>query len=198
MAKSRALAFNAVLGAALPAPRDENALQRHEPTQEAPMNALLRTVLIGLGLAAVMLSVRAAGFDLVTADDMRQDALAAAQQRPAPRTRSLQVPRPGQPVIEVLAPAAAAEAVSAPVRIELAFKPAPGARIVPATFRVLYGQLKLDLTERLRPHATITEQGVVVDRAQVPAGQHRLILQVADDQGNAAEQELRLRVGVVS
>ena len=44
---------------------------------------------------------------------------------------------------------------------------------------------------------TISELGVRT-RAQVPAGQHRLILQVADDQGNTAEQELRLRVGAVS
>lgn len=162
------------------------------------MNAALRACLTSLCLLAAMPGACAEGFDLVTPDDMRQEAQAAAQRRPEVRTRSLPVSRPGQPVIEVLAPTAADDAVTAPVRIELAFKPAPGARIVPATFRVLYGLLKLDLTERLRKHATVTEQGVVVDRAQVPAGQHRLILQVADDQGNTAEQELRLRVGAVS
>jgi hypothetical protein len=36
-----------------------------------------------------------------------------------------------------------------------------------------------------------------VERAQVPDGQHRLILQVADDQGNSTEQELRIRVAAV-
>ena len=84
------------------------------------------------------------------------------------------------------------------MRIEVAFKAAPGTRIVPSTFRVLYGLLKIDLTDRMKKHASVTEQGVVVDQARMPAGQHRLILQVADDQGNTAEQELRLRVGAAS
>ena len=50
----------------------------------------------------------------------------------------------------------------------------------------------------MKKNATVTETGVVVDNAQVPDGQHRLILQVADDQGNIAEQELRIRVGGAS
>jgi hypothetical protein len=88
--------------------------------------------------------------------------------------------------------------VAAPLRIELAFDTPPGTRVVPSTFRVLYGVLKIDLTERLRRFATITERGVVVDQAVVPDGLHRLFLQVADEKGNVAEQELRLRVGVAS
>lgn len=163
------------------------------------MNTLLRTAALGLTLlllAAVAPALAASGgFELVTPAEAQQAAQAEAASPPAPRTRSLGAVRPNQPTIQVLAPSAPGEAVSAPVRIELAFKAAPGARILPSTFRVLYGLLKIDLTERLRKHATVTEEGVVVDRALVPAGQHRLILQVADDQGNLAEQELRLRVG---
>jgi len=93
---------------------------------------------------------------------------------------------------------AAGTPVAAPLRLEVAFTPAPGARIVPSSFRVLYGLLKIDLTDRMRRHATVTETGVVVDGAKVPDGQHRLFLQVADDKGNTAEQELRIRVGAAS
>jgi hypothetical protein len=176
------------------------------------MNTVLRTAALGLAplwacsLALLLAAAVPAGpavaaeggFELITPAEARQAAQAEAAAPPAPsppRTRSLPVPRPNQPSIQVLTPNAPGEAVSAPVRIELAFKPAPGTRIVPSTFRVLYGLLKIDLTDRLKKHATVTETGVVVDRALVPAGQHRLILQVADDQGNLAEQELRLRVG---
>ena len=49
---------------------------------------------------------------------------------------------------------------------------APGTRIVPSTFRVLYGLLKIDLTDRMKKHATVTEQGVVVDQE----GEHQEIL----------------------
>ena len=98
------------------------------------------------------------------------------------------------PAIRVLTPSAPDTAVPAPVRIQVAFQPAPGTRIVPSSLRVLYGLLKIDLTERLRPHATVSEEGFLVERAQMPEGQHRLILQVADDQGHSTEQELRIRV----
>lgn len=170
------------------------------------MNTPLRTATLSLALLLAAATghgqapaqVQADGFDLITPSEARQEAQAEAAAPPvaiAPRTRSLTVPKTNQPSIQVVTPTAPGEAVSAPVRIELAFKPAPGTRIVPSTFRVLYGLLKIDLTDRLKKHATVTEEGVVVDRAQVPVGQHRLIMQVTDDQGNLAEQELRLRVG---
>jgi hypothetical protein len=105
----------------------------------------------------------------------------------------------GKPVfaIRVVSPSSQAT-VKAPLRIELTFETPPGTRVVPSTFRVLYGVMKLDLTERLRRFATINERGVVVDQAVVPDGLHRLLLTIADEQGNVAEQELRLRVGVAS
>lgn len=116
-------------------------------------------------------------------------------------TRSRSMPgaaaAPAALAIRVLTPTSQAS-VTAPLRIELAFEAPPGVRVVPASFRVLYGVLKIDLTERLRRFSTISERGVVVDQAVVPDGLHRLYLQVADDKGNMAEQELRLRVGVVS
>jgi hypothetical protein len=96
--------------------------------------------------------------------------------------------------IRVVAPSTAGP-VAAPLRIELAFDAPAGTKAVPSTFRVLYGMLKLDLTERLRRVATITESGVVVPNVAVPDGLHRLFLSVADEQGNVAEHELRVRVG---
>lgn len=162
----------------------------------------LARLLVWAGLAVVMAwagSAKAAGgFDLITADEAMATAQAEAT-RPEIRTRQVPPPpRPNMPAIRVVSPNATGAAVAAPVRIEVAFTPAPGARIVPSSFRVLYGLLKIDLTERLRQHATVTESGVVVDGAKVPDGQHRLILQVADDKGNTAEQELRIRVGAAS
>ncbi len=163
------------------------------------MNTALRSTLLCLTLLTASAASHAAeAFDLITAEEAQQEAQAAAAAPREVRTRGLPVAKPGQPAIEVVTPTVAGNAVNAPVRIEAAFKPAPGTRIVPSTFRVLYGLLKIDLTDRLKKNATITEQGVVVDQARVPAGQHRLILQVADDQGNTAEQEVRLRVGAAS
>lgn len=142
----------------------------------------------------------ALAFELITPAEARRDREARpkneAPEPPEVRTRSVPGATPAFG-IRILAPTAQAS-VTAPLRIELAFDTPPGARVVPSTFRVLYGVLKIDLTDRLRRFSTISERGVVVDQAVVPDGLHRLFLQVADDKGNVAEQELRLRVGVAS
>lgn len=160
----------------------------------------------GLTLAGVAAAMMWAGgalaqggatFDLISPAEAQQAAKAELEAPPEIRPRQV-MPKGSVPGIRVVSPSAPGAAVAAPVRIELAFAPKPGTRIVPSSFRVLYGLLKIDLTERLRKHATVTEDGVVVDRANVPEGQHRLILQVADDQGNTAEQELLFRVGAAS
>ena len=167
------------------------------------LRALARTAAVA-SLAVVMLALpgrqaQAAGaFELVSAAEALRNAQAEAAAPPEARSRAWLIPKNATPSIRVVTPNAAGTSVPAPLRIEVAFSPTPGTRIVPSSFRVLYGLLKIDLTERLRPHATITETGVVVDQAQIPDGQHRLILQVADDQGNVAEQELRIRVGAAS
>jgi hypothetical protein len=157
--------------------------------------ALAAWVLIGTGAAYAQ---AAGGFDLITAAEASATAKAEADAPPQIRSRQVPSPKGNVPGIKVLSPNEPGTPVAAPLRIEVAFTPTPGTRIVPSSFRVLYGLLKIDLTERLRKHATVTEQGVVVDNAVVPDGQHRLILQVADDQGNTAEQELRIRVGAAS
>ncbi len=163
------------------------------------MSTALRNIALCLAFVATAGASRANDFELITAAEAQAEAKAAASAPPEVRTRSLPLPKPGQPAIQVVTPNnTPSSAVNAPVRIEVTFKAASGNRIVPSTFRVLYGLMKIDLTDRLKKHATVTETGVVIDQAKVPAGQHRLILQVADDQGNTAEQELRLRVGAAS
>jgi hypothetical protein len=162
------------------------------------MSLLLRGLAVS-GVALVMLLGQAraqASFELISPAEARQEARAEAEAPEQIVPRVVVPPRADATTIRVVSPSG--NGVAAPVRIEVAFKPAPGARIVPSSFRVLYGLLKIDLTDRLKKHATVSESGVVVEQAQVPDGQHRLILQVADDQGNTAEQELRLRVGAAS
>lgn len=157
--------------------------------------AAVSLAMLGTGAAQAQGS---GGFELITAAEAAQTAKAEREAPPEIRSRQVPSPKGNVPGIRVISPNAPGAPVAAPLRIEVAFTPTPGTRIVPSSFRVLYGLLKIDLTDRLRKHATVTESGVVVDRAVVPDGQHRLILQVADDQGNTAEQELRIRVGAAS
>lgn len=170
-----------------------------------PGAALALAALTSAAMAQPVRKAPPPAFELITqAEASRErDVRAKSEASDLPEVRSRSLPgaagAPTQPVlsIRVVAPTPQA-AVTAPLRIELAFETPPGTRVVPSTFRVLYGVLKIDLTERLRRFSTISERGVVVDQAVVPDGLHRLFLQVADDKGNVAEQELRLRVGVTS
>jgi len=169
-----------------------SAVARH-----ASSPAQWRRALLALALPVVLLTTAAASddFDLVTAEDMRAEQSAPVP-RAAPgagdeaaRTRSFGAPR-----IRVLRPDPDVE-TSGPLRIELSFTPGPGARIVPGSFRMLYGMLKIDLTDRLAGRAQVKESGVIVEGAKVPRGVHRLVMRVTDDQGQSTEQELRIRVG---
>ena len=154
-------------------------------------------------LAALLLATttlaQAAPFLLISDDEAKREAAAAAQASPTPpappRPRSLPLPPRQAPAIEVLAPVPEGVTVSSPLRLEIAFRPPADARIVPATFRLLYGVLKIDLTERLQRHARLNEAGVLIEEAAVPQGTHRVIVRVADDQGRIGERELMIRVG---
>jgi hypothetical protein len=133
----------------------------------------------------------AAPFDLVTEAEAKVEAAAPR----APRMRSIKpAPAVGSPAIQVVAPSLDGGAIGSPLRIAVTFKPVAGSRILPGTFRVMYGVLKIDLTDRVSKYATISEDGAVIDQAKMPSGQHRLLLRVADDKGNLGEQELLFRV----
>ena len=52
--------------------------------------------------------------------------------------------------------------------------------------------LKLDITETLRKHAQLSEKGMLAEGAGMPAGTHRLFIQVADDRGRCVLREPRV------
>jgi hypothetical protein len=99
------------------------------------------------------------------------------------------------PLIDILKPTPGADLkVKAPFAIEVQFKGQPDAEIVPASFRVLYGALKIDITGRITKYVKVSEQGFTLENAQIPVGKHRLTLQVQDEKQRLAERELRFEV----
>lgn len=99
------------------------------------------------------------------------------------------------PLIEILKPEPAADLkVVAPFAIQVQFRSQADAEIVPETFKVLYGGLKLDITSRITKYVKVTPDGFLLDNAKIPAGKHRLTLQVQDSKQRVAERELRVEV----
>jgi hypothetical protein len=104
-------------------------------------------------------------------------------------------PRGVTPLIDILKPEQANEAkVKAPFAIEVKFTGQADAPIDPATFKVMYGALKIDITSRITKYVTVTRDGFNYENAKIPVGKHRLILQVQDEKNRIAERELRIEV----
>jgi hypothetical protein len=126
---------------------------------------------------------------LLTPDEVQQFRGAEGFDQLRPRTRA------ALPAIEVLQPVPGGEEkVKAPFPIAVNFKPRDDAPIVPSTFKVLYGALRIDITNRITKYAQPTEKGIAFDKAQIPAGKHRLFILVEDAKQRVAERELRIEV----
>jgi len=104
-------------------------------------------------------------------------------------------PRAVIPLIDIVKPEPAVDLkVKAPFAITVQFKGQPDAPIDPATFKVMYGALKLDITGRITKFVKVNKEGFSLENAQIPVGRHRLTLQVQDEKQRVAERELRFEV----
>ncbi|MEY3871042.1 MAG: hypothetical protein RLZZ296_37 [Pseudomonadota bacterium] len=110
-------------------------------------------------------------------------------EQPALRPRAL------MPQIDILKPVAMADMkVKAPFAISVLFKGQSDAPIDPSTFKVLYGAFKIDITSRITKFVKVTKEGFALESAQIPAGKHRMTMQVMDEKQRVAERELRVEV----
>ncbi|MES3003242.1 MAG: hypothetical protein V4787_21295 [Pseudomonadota bacterium] len=104
-------------------------------------------------------------------------------------------PRGVVPVIDILRPEPAPDVkVKAPFGITVQFRSPADAAVEPATFKVFYGALKLDITGRITKFVTVTKEGFTLDNANIPVGRHRLTLQVQDNKQRMGERDLRFEV----
>ena len=109
--------------------------------------------------------------------------------QPALRARSV------MPLIEILQPESLPDGkLKAPFPITVVFRALDDAPIDIASFKVLYGALKFDITTRLTQYTQVNAQGFKLDNANIPKGKHRLTLQIQDAKQRLAERELRIDV----
>ena len=135
--------------------------------------------------------------DAEVAADRRAAARPPDTRGPASRSVSVpyQSPKPNAPRIEVLAPEIVGRPLVAPFPIRIRFVAATGREIDPATLRIFYGRLALDITSRILAATPVTQQGLDVPNASVPKGSHRLLLEIRDNTDNIGRSELEFEVG---
>lgn len=138
----------------------------------------------------VMASRAMAGSDvdwLVTPEEV-------ASAKAAPATAVLSPKTVGAPQIEVIKPGAGEMPLRSPMPIELVFRSASDSAIDTATFRIFYGALQLDVTQRLLKSVAVRADRLSVERALIPPGSHRLVLQIADTRQRTGQREMRFTV----
>jgi len=126
-------------------------------------------------------------FTLITPEE----AAASASQPMLLTARS--VPRPGDPVIEVVSPDIN-NPIVAPVPIRLRFRIAAPSEPKLDSFRALYGSFRIDITDRLKKRADLTTAGLVLEGADIPSGRHQIVLRLEDTQGRRTERLLQFEI----
>lgn len=146
-----------------------------------------RSLLLAASALTLPLPRAALAFQLVTPQEVAE----YNGDGERPRTRAF--PNPEAPVIEVVRPQEG-QPLSAPVTIQLRFRPQAGAPINPASFQASYGAFGLDITQRLLQYARVDPGGMVLENVAIPAGSHRITLKVADAAGRTGERTFRFTV----
>jgi hypothetical protein len=137
--------------------------------------------------AALLLFLQGAAFAATTLITPEEAAL------PAVTGESLTRGISRGPGVELVSPSADFGPVKAPFELKIAFAPRGGSKIDPASVKVVYLKSPfIDLTPRLQN--AITETGIVLPDAGVPAGEHALKITVLDTDGRETNSIVRLVV----
>jgi hypothetical protein len=99
------------------------------------------------------------------------------------------------PTIAVVEPDCST-AIRGPVNIDVRFQAATGATVDPATLKIRYGVLKLDVTHRIlnTPGVQVSAAGFKTFGAQLPHGNHQLSIEITDSMGRTGRQLLAFTV----
>jgi hypothetical protein len=81
-----------------------------------------------------------------------------------------------------------------PVTIEVRFTAGPGRQIAMHSFRATYGLLGINITNRLLQHAVKGPNSLSAANVNLPQGNHRITLSIADNVGKTASRTFRFSV----
>lgn len=96
------------------------------------------------------------------------------------------------PAIKQVSPAPE-DAVKSPLNLKVSFEARGGAKIDPATVKAAYLKSpSVDLTDRIKP--AITANGIELNGAEVPAGEHQISISVTDSEGRQSNSVITLKV----
>ena len=142
-------------------------------------------IVMALTLAVSASPSVAWSYELITPEEDARDR--AAPQTPAPSDL------PAPPVIELVRPNIA-QPVQNPVTIELRFATGSGPDTNMQSFRATYGWLGINITSRILEHAIKTPDSLVAEDVDLPLGDHRVTVSIANTAGKTASKTFRFTI----
>jgi hypothetical protein len=149
---------------------------------------LRRHLLLTAALLPATAARAAPMWSLVTVEEARR----SMAQGPISLPRA--ITPPDAPAIVVVAPQDPDKPLTPPVTIRVQFKPQPGSTIAVKSFQALYGFFNIDITSRLLEHAKVTADGLLAENVDIPSGEHRVTLEIADNQGRVGTRTFKFTV----
>jgi hypothetical protein len=137
-------------------------------------------------------------WSLVTQEDFDRELSEAKAFGPLEpgRRGAFTVPVLGEPKIEVKQPDPSKN-IKLPVTIIVTFTAEGDAKIVVSSFRAVYGTfIKLDITEKIKAHAKLDENGLFAEGVSVPTGKHNVTISIADNRGRIGTRAFQFTVGL--
>jgi hypothetical protein len=149
------------------------------------MTTVTRFLLVVLCFLPALSDAQTMAWQLITPEEERRNN--SAPEVPAPPDR------PPPPTIVLVQPDIS-QPIRNPVTIELRFTPGTGSSLDMNSFNATYGWLGIDITRRLLDHAVKTPYGLLATDVELPSGDHRVTLSIADTSGSTASKTFRLSV----
>ena len=148
----------------------------------------MKRYLVLVSLALIALTGFARGIDMVT---LLTDEEGRMGEKPNGLVNVGRLPDTG-PVVKVVAPDLSKE-YQPPVKIDVRFIPKGNSRVDLSKFSVeCLKIIDIDITDRIMPY--VTEQGVKVDNAKLPSGEHKLKVTIGDNQGGITQVIFMVKV----
>lgn len=149
--------------------------------------ARLAILFVALGFAVAAPATVGKTWDLITAEEDARD-------RAAPHIAfAMPPPAPSAPTIRLVRPDISRRLTN-PMTIELYFAAGPGAAIDMQSFNATYGWLGINITRRVLDHSVATRNGLVARDIELPPGNHRVTMSIADTAGRSASRTFSLSV----
>jgi len=143
-------------------------------------------------LAASLASAAEGGFQLLSSREYQSELAARAAPGATYVTRGADF---NAPTITVVKPDHSAP-IKPPVDIDVEFKPSQGSTVNVSSLKILYGFLKLDITDRIlkAPGVQVSAAGLQANGAKLPSGSHKLLIEIADNLGRVGRQPVEFTV----